>query len=300
MESSGGHVICTIGSDKKLNQPVIQFEESTWQFAKRLASHLGSCVIPDMETGNPNLWFGMRKGRKIPDFSKEQYTVKITHNSCGEKASEICYQAESREFYKIGDQTTFLDEMVTIVEVSARLEQGELLFTYLLEREHVTEPVYQEKFAGLSLSGRILNTKDELIQVALDIDNNSSTGDHYYPWYPKTGNVLYAMPEKGAGIELYFPNSDEKNGFITDCFPEKKKKRVCEDRCFVLGDGNFIQMFDSLLCFSKDGGQSVSLSDGSIAIGTSRQLQLLAEGKVQLRAKRINVNSEDEISIYKS
>lgn len=300
IESSGGKVICTIGSEQNLGQPVIQFEETPWEFAKRLASHLGSGIIPDIKTGNPNLWFGMRKGDQIPDFSDMQYTVKIKHNSYGLKANEISYKVRSKEFYKIGDQTRFLGENMIIAEVSANIELGELFFTYVLKRKYVAAPIYQDKFAGLSLPGIILDIKDELIKVALDIDHQVSTGDYFYPWYPKTGNVLYAMPEIGARIGLYFPNVDERNGFITDSFPGNKKKYNYEKRCLALEDGNLIQLFDSFLCFSKGASQSVSLADESVCIGASKQLQITAEGKVRLRAKRIHVNSEDEITIYKS
>ena len=39
--------------------PVIQYEETTWEFVNRL----GVPIIPDIETGKPNLWFGMRNGK---------------------------------------------------------------------------------------------------------------------------------------------------------------------------------------------------------------------------------------------
>lgn len=298
-ENSGGKVICTKGMDDKLNRPLIQFNETAWEFAKRLVSHLESSIIPDIETGNPNFWFGMRKGREIPDFFSQQYIVKIKHNS-ENKFYEACYLVESKEFCKIGDHVLFLNEHMIVSEVSAYMRQGELFFTYLLKRGSVVEPIYQSNFSGLSLSGTILDTKDESIKVALDIDNNVSTGSYYYPWYPKTGNAFYAMPEIGAKIQLYFPDDDERNGFCIECFPEKKKKFNYEDRCLASESGNLIQLFDSLLCFSKGDNQSMQLRDNSITIGTSKQLQLSAEGKVQMRAKRIYANSEEEITIYKS
>lgn len=300
VESIGGGMISTIGADRKLNRPVIQFEETTWQFVKRLAGHLGGFIIPDIITGNPNLWFGMRKGLEIPEFNKEEYTAAIKHNVCGSAANETSYRVESRDFYKIGDRTTFLDEKVLVVEVSASLRQGELVFFYLLKRAHAADSIYQDKFTGLSLSGTVIGTKGESVKVALDIDNGVSTGDYFYPWYSKTGNVLYAVPEIGARIELYVPGADERDSFVTECLPEKKDKRLYEERCLVLEDGNYIRLFDSLLSFSRNDDQTLSLSDGSVAVRTSKQLQLSAEGQIRLRAKQINVRSEDEIIIYKS
>lgn len=300
VEGSSGKVISTIGLDVKLNKPVIQFEETCWQFAKRLCSHLKGTIISDIETGRPNFWFGMRNGKEIPQFSIEEYKVRIKHNICGAMANETKFEVQSKKFYKIGDRTKFLGEKMLIVEVCGYMKQGELLFTYLLKREHVNDIIYQNKFTGLSLPGTILDVKDERIKVGLDIDNNVSTGDYYYSWYPKTGNALYAMPEIGARIQLYIPSMDERNGFITDCIPEKKNKYSYKERSLILEDGNFINLFDSLLCFSKGENQCVSLSNNTIGIGTRKQMQLSAQEKVRLQAKRINICSEDRVTIYKN
>ena len=92
----------------------------------RLASYLGTCVIPDIITGRPNLWFGMRKGSHIPAFSENRFSCDVKK---GEQ-TEISYQTESRNFYKIGDQTVFLERNMRICSVEAIFKNGELIFTY--------------------------------------------------------------------------------------------------------------------------------------------------------------------------
>lgn len=53
-ESEGGHVIRNQEIDEKIGKPVVRYEETVWQFACRLAFQLGTCIIPDVVTGQPN------------------------------------------------------------------------------------------------------------------------------------------------------------------------------------------------------------------------------------------------------
>lgn len=299
VEAAGGRVICTAGKEETPGRPLIQLGETAWAFARRLAGQLGTCVIPDIVTGGLNLWFGMRKGREIPDFSPEQYTLSLRHGPASAPC-EIYWRAEGRSFYKIGDQTSFMGEPAIITEVRACMEQGGLMFTYALQKSYRPKHVIQGRFAGLGLAGTVVDTKDERIRIALDIDRNVPTGDYYYPWYPNTGNALYAMPEAGARAVLYFPDGDERNGFISECLPENKERDSHRDRCLALEDGNLLQLFDGLVSFSRGGASNASLGDGSVSIGTSGELLLSAQGRVRLKGKRIHVYSEDEITVYKS
>lgn len=299
VEAAGGRVICTAGREETLGRPLIQLGETAWAFARRLAGQLGTCVIPDIVTGGLNLWFGMRKGREIPGFSPEQYTLSLRHGPSSAPCETGCH-AESRSFYKIGDQTSFMGAPAIITEVRACMEQGELLFTYALQKSYRAKHVSPGRFAGLGLAGTVVDTKDERIRIALDIDQNVPTGNYYYPWYPNTGNALYAMPEAGARAVLYFPDWDERNGFISECLPEKKEHYSHRDRCLAPEDGNLLQLFDGLISISRGGASSASLGDGSVSIETSKGLFLSAQGRVRLKGKRVHVHSEDEITVYKS
>ena len=48
IQQSGGQVICTAGKENKMETPLICYGETVWEFVMRLASYLGTCVIPDI------------------------------------------------------------------------------------------------------------------------------------------------------------------------------------------------------------------------------------------------------------
>ncbi|MDE7477112.1 MAG: hypothetical protein K2M91_04030, partial [Lachnospiraceae bacterium] len=217
VRDSSGKIICTEGHDRQIGKPLIQYRETTWEFCIRLASHLGSCIIPDIMTGEPALWFGMRNGNDISAFTENEYDVVVKKNEADK--AEFCFETESREFYKIGDRTVFCGQKLTICGVSAYFEHGELIFHYQLEQKVTGCMRYQKLFTGLGLAGTVLETRKEQVKVALDIDEKVSTGDYFYNWYPVTGNALYAMPEIGARVTLYFASRDERDGFVLHCIP---------------------------------------------------------------------------------
>lgn len=293
----GGQVICTTGSDRKIGGPVIQYEETAWMFLKRIASHLGAVIIPDVETGRLNLWFGMREGEAAPPFSEEQYVMKIDSGS-PEKAGEIRYEVESGNFYKIGDRSTYLGQHVIIYEVCGRYEHNHLIFSYLLKDRDYRDVIYQSKFAGLGLEGTILDVENELVRIALDIDHGKSTGDYYYDWYPETGNALYAMPEKGAKTMLYFSSVDERESYAIHCLPCKpEEKLVYKERCFDTEDGNSIKLYKETLSFDRGRKHSLALSSGAVSMNTSKDLRIYAEKKIKMKAKRITINTPDKLVI---
>ena len=180
VEADGGQLIRNRESDKKINSPIIRYEETTWQFAKRMGECLGICIIPDVETGNPNLWFGMRNGKEVPALPDGQCHIQMR---CIGKEIGSRFMVEGRPFYKIGDRMEYLGQKVTIMEVEGIFGHGELTFKYILEGHGVRQPnpTKEDHPAGLGFWGIIKKVKGESVTLALDIDHGQETGDYFYP-----------------------------------------------------------------------------------------------------------------------
>ena len=297
VEKDGGKIICTAGAGNKIVRPVIRYEETAWGFGKRLASHLGTCMLPDIETGGKKVWFGLREGSKIAGFSEDAFTMVRCRNLHTGKM-ENSYEVESRRFHKVGDKVMFYNQETIIWKVTVSFTRGELVFKYLLREKYDCEMTYQDKFTGLGLLGTVLETRQEQIKIALDIDGRKSTGDFFYNYYPETGNALYSMPEVGARILLYFGSRDEREGFAMHCLPNAANwDRKYQDRYFDTKEDNSAHLYQSGINFSHRGNQNVSLSDGFISAGSSGKLSISAQTGVKLDADRIVICTPDELTI---
>ena len=228
-EVIGEHkVICTVGKDRPIGIPLIQYNETDWEFARRLASHFNKPIQSDILTGNPRIWFGVRFGDKKEQeyerlFDTETYKVTIDdkYYKVGKKLGlskvyYIVYHIKDGRNFQIGDKVFFDDKRLIICEKEVRFEKGELVFYYKLARENYVNVVeyYNGLFTGLTLLGEVIKTSSEKVWLKLDIDGKN--GEYDYKWKPTSGNLMYCMPKLGTKASLYFESADERSGIATN------------------------------------------------------------------------------------
>ncbi|WP_046216525.1 contractile injection system protein, VgrG/Pvc8 family, partial [Paenibacillus wulumuqiensis] len=63
-EYTYGDAIDTVSDSARLDSLVLQYDETDWQFLKRLASRFSSVLVPDTIAASPKLFFGMPEGRR--------------------------------------------------------------------------------------------------------------------------------------------------------------------------------------------------------------------------------------------
>ena len=227
-EYSGGAAICTVGEDKTLGQPVIQYRETDWKFLMRMASHCGGVLVPETHRGLPRLWFGFPDRSFTCEFPEDAYTSGISQryyelggSAAGySKADFFYYDVESPQLCDLGWYSVFKGQPFIISEKYAILEREELIFTYRLGRPGLGwgKMLYNEKISGMTLLGEVLETSRETLKLKLDIDEGWNPGGPYpYTWRPETGNFMYCMPQVGTRVSLYCPNYDEKTAIAVNC-----------------------------------------------------------------------------------
>ncbi len=297
VESVGARVICTEGIGIPIQKPVLRYRETAWQFGMRLASGLGTCIVPDIMTGERDFWFGMRNGESIPSLAGEEYTVDICRERDGGKVTTI-YKVKSRKFYKIGDRTTLNGVEWKVCGVKAVFQKGELTFRYLLKQEEIVKPIYLDRFTGLGLKGTIAEVKNEQVRIVLDIDEGRETGHYFYNWYPETGNSLYAMPEPGTRAVLCFGERDERESFVMHSLPSTMKDRWNrKSRHLDTKEGNILHLDEESIAISKEGNRTVCLGNSFISANSVGKLRIVAEGNVKMAAKKIIMRTPDEVNI---
>ena len=292
----GGSVIRNREQDKKIEEPVIQYEETAWQLAAGLAARVGTCIIPDIATGRPNFWFGMRKGNEISPFSEEEYTMDLFPSG---KSSPVHYEAEGRNHACIGDTLVYLNRKLVITEVEGRYENGEATFRYVMREAGEARkdiPVCHTA-AGLGLWGTVMEVKGESLRLALDIDGGRETGNYFYPWQPDTGNALYAMPEAGARALLYFYHADKTDGAVIHCINKKDAEKDYKKRALDTEAGNGLHLWDEEAGVYRGDKHKMELGNSTIAAKTQKELEVTAGGSVFLRGRRIMIKTPGEFNI---
>lgn len=296
VKDGGGAVICGQGTGEAIKAPVIQNEETKWSFANRLGSRLGAAVIPDIITGRPNLWFGMREGKEIPGPGQEYH---IQMQAVGKTPGTRIF-VKSREAYKIGDYMVCFGHKAVVAEMEGRYDHGEMIYSYVLEYGAFYQGDFIEKGhpAGQGFWGTVREVREETIKIALDIDGGKETGDYFYPWYPETGNSLYATPEVGARGLLCFFQEGQRNGAVIHCMnKDQDRERIYTNRAVNFENGDFIDLTKGIVRISRGTEHHVTLTDGTVTTRTSGDLRIEAKKEIRLKGMQITVHAPEELNI---
>lgn len=295
-EMAGGRVIYT-AEDSPIQKPIICYQETIWEFLKRIASHKKSYLIPDIKTGNSNLWVGMRKGKEIQEelsAADIKVVVKKKYTAKEDGKAKMIYYLQSRSYYPLGDWAELQGRKYIIFELKAEIDKGELWFSYKLSPAYdiETEMYYHEKITGMSLEGTVEETRNEEVRVSFVADK--CEGKWFFPWKPETGNTLYAVPEVGAKVMVYFMNHEESSGIAIRCISEKEEKYQLQNKFVATPEGGRVELLSSGLNITKK-GEVMELSDSSAVYFGGGKVEIEADGKVKFNAKQILFDAAGEI-----
>ena len=312
---AGGMVLYPAGLEERaIGFPKIQYEETDWEFLKRMASHLGLSLYPQVEQPRAGLWVGLPQAEGAKAFDWRHYRIvwdSRYDELGGEKAGNsrdrfISYEVESEGSYGCGQEVTFQGKGLTICSKSCRSEGGELLFTYRLGYPEWAgqRRLSHKKLSGLSLLGEVISREGERLKRKLDIDREHSDWKqekaYAFLWCPPTGNLMYMMPAQGSRVSLYFPRGEEEGAVAVNCI---RREGEAQGRSYrergLKTEGKELKLYPDCMGVESISGK-VMLDDlEGIRISGDKALQIIARGKIRIEGKGVQVEGGKEgIRLY--
>jgi len=224
----GGDVIDTVTNEVQLDRFIMQYEETDWQFVKRLASLFNAGLVPSYKIDHvgPRYFFGLPKGKDRGDLTEYNYTlVKEITGYLRERANgnpdlgsldKLYYQVASEKFFNIGDSVNYRGHKLYIQETVTQIEKAVVVNHYKLSTAQGCSRAtfYNDRIIGLSLPGTVIQTAGDQVKLHLNIDGSQDPATaHFFKhstMYTASGNSgLYCMPELGDTVYLYCPTAKE-------------------------------------------------------------------------------------------
>ena len=229
------HSACILpGSDMRTGGTLIQYQETDWNFLKRMASQLGLPLVPDISYYYPRFYLGLPEGEKKElgeilscDMCFDGRYYAVSGKCLVDREDFICYDVVTRTSLSLGDRVTYEGRELLVSRKKTELAGGEVIFTYRLAGNGYTWVPWEDNpdYTGMSFVGSIVGTQGEQVEVAFDIDKTAAGGNRY-GFAPATGNLMYCMPQKGTKTSLYIGNGDEAQGIATGCI--RTNGSICE------------------------------------------------------------------------
>ena len=308
-------VFMAIGGKETTKSIVVQYQETDWQFAKRLASHFYSFIYPDYKGEGARFYFGM------PETKTEQLTNLVSykmkkdlgeylyktqnHVSGVNENDALYYLVKSREIYDLCQAIDFKGRKLFVAEIVSKLEGAVLFHYYSLkgERGFKVKKEYNEKLIGASLDAKVLDVSKDRIKVHMQVDQEQDQSTA--KWFPFStvysspdGTGWYCMPEKGDTMRVYFGDEKEEHAFAISAVHEQSssgEKRANPDikvlstkhgkEIIFTEKGIEIKSGDGLRIILSDEEGILIESDQDIKIHSQKDLSLQAGKSLMLLAK---------------
>ena len=227
-EYSPSSILDFASNGKKIKNMILQYEETDWEFLKRLASRFNVGLIPLGADNGANLLFGIREGKNIGDIEEHSYSLekniknylisKENYNKNLQELDSVRFKIETIENYDVYNKVKYQNYDLYISKKRAFLKDGILKFEYeLCNKKGLTrDTFYNEKIIGLSLKGKVLKPVQDRVKVHLEIDKIQEEATAweflYSTMYTAEGNSgWYCMPEVDDTVYIYFPTKEESD-----------------------------------------------------------------------------------------
>jgi len=225
----GGAALMNVGGDAAIGEPVVQYQETDWEFVKRISSYFNTVVTPSYTTSGAKLYVGLVEWPGASRMNPVCYQARKAVNEYLYKEQNqvegiveddsLWYVVEDQELYEVGEMVSFQERVYYIARVESRLDGHQLWNTYSLKTlaGFKVPKQYNDKIIGASLDGVITAVSADVVRVQLNVDGAAGAGK----WFPFStvysspdGSGWYCMPEPGDEIRLYFPTEREKHGYV--------------------------------------------------------------------------------------
>lgn len=218
-EYFGSDCIDLAFNNAALDQFIVQYQETDWQFLKRMASRFGAVLVPEFSAASPKIWIGYPDGKSY-SINNTNYIAMRSWSDWSNSNNNLKYSIITECYYKLGDRITFRNKSLVVTESIAQLHEGVIVYEYLLQSEEglSQQPIWNEAICGSSLEGKVIDVAKDKVKVHLKIDSSQAKEDAC--WFPYSSPYVgggttgfYSMPQIGDTVLLYFPNIHEDEAF---------------------------------------------------------------------------------------
>lgn len=282
---------------------VVQYKETDWEFASRLAASSGEFLIPEVLTMGIRYFtkFPKRGSVVLPETERyKRYKKRLLPGM--ERATEaLCFT--SREIHDMGDQVIVGGRPFCIFQIQSHLQQGELLHEYHLvpEGECFCNKRFAERMAGVSMLGTVKKVKRDTVFIELLEDEYKTSS---YRWFPfltvyssQDGTGWYCMPEEGDQVRLLFPDADEKNAYVISAvhLPTENGRSNPDEKSFKNKYNKEIRFTPEKLLITNNAGSFIEISDDhGIWIESDKDIHIRAKGQMAVVSEEQDVTLSAE------
>lgn len=302
-------------SDKAIGSLIMQYNETNWEFTKRMASVFNAPVVADIMRKKPYITVGLPAANRTVNIESTKKTVAVNGLSFssmsqngkisgGSQQDFASTDATSIAYAFIGDNITSNGTTSRISGVSSTLQDGILMTTFSgAQAKGMSQPVTVNKSAsGKMFKGKVQAVEKDKVQVHLvDIDGSyDGGGTHWFPYSTayssQDGSGFYCMPEVGDMVRVFFPSDNEKDAFAASSVNVSPLDNVKHKKWRTPGGKEILMTEEGIYITCNEDKIFINLEDEhGITITSDSEIKVVAKKNLKLEAKDVKVLADNEI-----
>ncbi len=309
-------------SDKAIGSLIMQYGETDWEFAKRMASKLNAPLITNLSSARAQLYIGLPPASRTVSetslfFDYASDTSQYAENQ-GAMAQDFAGETvQSYAYAYLGDAITFNGKTSRIKSVRAEMKDGTLQMRYGLlggnastgggsSLSGIAVPqTANTQASGKMMKGRVEEVQGDKVKVFLtSVDQEYDSGGNW--WFPYSttysssdGSGWYCMPEQGDEVLVFFPSGNEGEAFAASSVCASPPSNPRNKSWKAPGGKEILLTDEGMYIIGKHGKIFINLTDkDGIQIHSDKDISISSEAKVSITAsKEVNIIAANQVVI---
>ncbi|NFL87633.1 RHS repeat-associated core domain-containing protein [Clostridium botulinum] len=325
--------IDNLTQEKAIEEFILQYEETEWEFLKRIASRFNGVLVPECTEDYGRFHFGIPEINNNKELKIDEYeVVKDIHNYNKHEVMNLQenflqeytnWEIISNIEMSLGEKIVFNNVKCVISKIKIETYKDDIRRIYRLSLKRGLRSLEKlnHKIFGMSLPATVKDVKGNTMCVHFEIDKQYETyTNQKYFTYAIESSSWYCMPEKESKVHIYFPTNDEKDSIAIHAvransgYAKYSSKTQNPDiKSFSHTGGSEMQLTPSDISFAADEGRGVvlTLSQGGdvsingqdITFNASEDFQLgIRNGDGEnppFRPEAVEISAKNQISLSK-
>ena len=285
---------------------ILQYQETDWEFLRRISSHFGSYVTPSTEYTGAKYYVGKNTRKTVNMPSGTPYTANKRVGEFMRKSSSglgsfsekdyLEYRFRTRDIFDLWDQISLDGYTGFICKIHSEYTGSELMHTYFLRSKQgmACIPEFNQKHSGCSFEAVIKEVKQDVVRIdVIDDENEAQTDTLWFPYSTvystPDGPGWYCMPEIDDSVRLHIPGEREREAYVISAVHKGNSpdRQNPDHKSIKTIYGKELLMTPELIKLTNNAGMSIEIDDGAgIRIISNKDIQIKA-------AANVTINSED-------
>jgi hypothetical protein len=299
---------------------ILQYNETDWEFAKRLASHTQDVLIP-ITASIPSFHFGATDSGGA-ELATGNFGTSRDFDALRSMVSQIdpltaddvtLYTVETDEYLcDLGEKFTLNGADLRVYRLSLSLVESAITIKYTLcGKRAVSGPkLYNRTITGLILDGKVVEVKNDTLKLDLGVDIERGVEldtDERHLYKYASGYTMedhtgwYVMPEENDTVQLVFPLEDEKYAYATSSVRRETTDRTIDHMVKYLRTsyGRELKMDkDEILLTAVDNDTFIRIHKANGEEGKSLGIEIITPNRISINSgSKVFISSADDMSI---